>query len=128
MLTPELLTHLATNRTEPVYDQQHDEVLKRTLADVMAGVELDDTDPVRGNPQQHYQAARETATAHPDITNRTDIRKLMYSPSLPLTLGTIFRLGPPFSTSPLLNLAYLKGLHGIHSGVSPPTHTRPADG
>lgn len=126
MLTQELLVHLATNRTEPVFAQQQDEVLKRMLNDIMLGVEADEETPVLGDPDHHYQAARDAASSHPDVTQRTEIRKLLYSPTLPLTLGTIMRLGPPFSTSRFLNLTFLKDLQRIHSGVRPlPLHRAP---
>lgn len=115
----ELLQHLSQNRTEPVYEQQHDEVLKRVLLDVMAGVDADDADQDHAAPKKHYNAARLAAGVSSEVSQRTDIRKLLYSPSLPFTLGTLMRLGPPFSQSRFLNLVFLRDLIGIHAGVSP---------
>lgn len=113
-----MLVHLATNRTEPVYDQTEDEVLKRTLNDIMAGVDQDDETPTPGEPQKHYHTARLAAATNSDVTQRTDIRKLLYSSTLPFTLGTLMRLGDPFSHSRFLNLIFLKDLQKIHAGVS----------
>lgn len=90
------------------------------LADIMRAVDTDDSDPVRGSPDHHYQAARTAAAQKGEVSGRTDIRKLLYSPTLPWTLGTIMRLGPPFSTSRFLNLTFLKDLQRIHAGVSSP--------
>lgn len=103
-----------------MYDEQHDEVLKRTLVDIMAAYEEDEVSPIRGHPHKRYDEARDIAAGHPDVAQRTEIRKLCYSPSLPRTIGTIWRLGPPFSTSRFLNLVFLRDLQRIHSGVAIP--------
>lgn len=126
MLSDELLRHLAQNRSEPVYDQQQDEVLKRILLDVMAGADRDESDPDRADPNKYYTEARKTAAAGPEVKDRTELRKILYSRSLPFTLGSIMRLGPPFSQSRFFNLMFLKTLQKIHAGVSVSSHHQPS--
>lgn len=109
---------MAQNRSEPVYDQQQDEVLKRILQDVMAGADRDENDPQLGDPTKYYTDARRAAAAGPAVKDRTELRKILYSPGIPFTLGSIMRLGPPFSQSPFFNLMFLKTLQRIHAGVS----------
>lgn len=52
----------------------------------------------------------------PQMSQHTDIRKLLYSPSLPFMLSTIMCLGPPFSHLQFLNLIFLRDLKDTLGG------------
>lgn len=118
MMTPEMLDHISKNKTEPVFGETVEEVLTRALSGIMTAVDQDEADPIAGDPHKRYNDARLAAIASKDISHRTEIRKILYSPSLPLALGSLQRLGHPFSNSWFLKLSSLNKFHGIHSGVS----------
>lgn len=117
LLTPELLAHLSRNKTEPNLGETVEEVLTRSLSTIMVGADLDDAAPAGSPPHQNYTAARVAAILSKEVNGRTDIRKVLYSPSLPLALGSLQRLGPPYSSSWFFKLSSLAALQGVYSGV-----------
>lgn len=114
-----MLDHISRNSTDPEYGETVEEILARALQPLIDADEKDDLNPREGAAAgYYYNEAREAMIAHPDVNGCKVVRRLLYSKSLPLTIGSLGDLSPIFIGSQFYNLTRLGKLQGIYSGVS----------
>lgn len=84
--------------------------MKRALPSIMDVTDDDESKAQPVSSNFHYNKARYGMVADKNINGWNNLHKLYYSPSTPMTLGSLARLSSVYITSRFFNIARLENL------------------